>query len=100
MPTHTASLSSDVLNAALHGLEAQKQTIERHIQQVRSMLGLGTGRPGRPPKTAPTQPTAPTPPAPQRPPLCRCRRAADLQVASQLRDTLAHSDQPIVGSIP
>src|SRR5260370_35577593 len=54
MPKHTASLSPDVLNAALHGLEAQKQTIEQHIQQVRSMLGLGSGRRGRPPKAAAT----------------------------------------------
>src|SRR5258708_3629049 len=69
MPTHTASLSSDVLNAALHGLEAQKQTIEQHIQQVRSMLGLGTGRRGRPPKSATTVPTdsgAPARPARKR----------------------------------
>jgi len=57
MPKHTGSLSSDVLNAALHGLEAQKQTIEQHIQQVRSMLGLGTGRRGRPPKSALILPT-------------------------------------------
>src|SRR5258708_16283423 len=63
MPTHTASLSSDVLNAALHGLEAQKQTIEQHIQQVRSMLGLGTGRRGRPPKSAATTPTESAAPA-------------------------------------
>src|ERR1039457_340679 len=52
MPKHTVGLSSDVLNAALAGLEAQKQTIEQHIQQVRSMLRLGTGRRGRPPKSA------------------------------------------------
>jgi hypothetical protein len=57
MPTQTGGLSSDVLNAALHGLEAQKQTIEQHIQQVRSLLGLGTGRRGRPPKFTATVPT-------------------------------------------
>jgi hypothetical protein len=39
MPQHTGGLSSDVLNAALHGLEAQKQKIERHIEQVRTLLG-------------------------------------------------------------
>ncbi len=66
MPTHTAGLSSDVLNAALHGLEAQKQTLERHIQQVRAMLGLGTGRRGRPPKAAAGQPDAPSQPARKR----------------------------------
>lgn len=52
MPTQHGGLSSEVLNAALQGLEAQKQTLERSIQQVRSMLGLGTGRRGRPPKSA------------------------------------------------
>jgi hypothetical protein len=57
MPKQTGGLSPDVLNAALHGLEAQKQTLEQHIQQVRSMLGLGTGRRGRPPKSAATTPT-------------------------------------------
>jgi len=41
MPTHTGDLSSDILNAALAGLEAQKQRIEREIEQVRSMLGAG-----------------------------------------------------------
>ena|ERR1051326_6088670 len=52
MPTQTATLSSDVLNAALAGLEAQKQTLEQHIQQVRSMLGIAPRRRGRPPKSA------------------------------------------------
>src|SRR5260370_9804550 len=69
MRRKTGSVSSDVLNAALRGLEAQKQTIEQHIQQVRSMLGLGTGRRGRPPKSAATVPTesaAPSPPARKR----------------------------------
>jgi len=59
MPTHTGGLSSDVLNAVLQGLEAQKQTIERNIEQVRSMLGIRTGgqkRRGRPPKSAATVP--------------------------------------------
>jgi hypothetical protein len=49
-----------VLNAALHGLEAQKQTIERQIEQVRSLLGIradGQKRRGRPPKSAATVPT-------------------------------------------
>jgi hypothetical protein len=61
MPTQTQSLSSEVLNAALHGLEAQKQSIEKHIQQVRSMLGLGTGRRGRPPKSASAATESPAP---------------------------------------
>jgi len=71
MPPHSGDLSSDVLNAALAGLEAQKQTIERHIEQVRSMLGIradGQKRRGRPPKSAVTvpslvaEPAAPSPP--------------------------------------
>jgi hypothetical protein len=69
MPKQTGGLSSDVLNAALHGLEVQKQTIEQHIQQVRSLLGLGSGRRGRPPKSAATVPAesaAPTRPARKR----------------------------------
>src|SRR5260370_31183565 len=75
MPTHTGALSSDVLNAALAGLEAQKQTIEGHIEQVRSMLGIradGQKRRGRPPKSAATisvestESTAPSRPARKR----------------------------------
>src|SRR6266571_334567 len=72
MPTHTEGLSPDVLNAALAGLEAQKQTIERHIEQVRSMLGIradGSKRRGRPPKSAtavPAESGAPTRPARKR----------------------------------
>src|ERR1700736_3408626 len=75
MPTHTGELSSDVLNAALVGLEAQKQTIEHHIEQVRSMLGIRADRQkrrGRPPKSAaaisavPTESDAPALPARKR----------------------------------
>src|SRR5579872_2939634 len=69
MPKQTGGLSADVLNAALHGLEAQKQTIEQHIQQVRSMLGLGTGHRGRPPMmegAPPTDSAAPASPARKR----------------------------------
>jgi hypothetical protein len=66
MPKRTIGLSPDVLNAALHGLEAQKQTIEQHIETVRSLLGIradGSKRRGRPPKsaaTAATESAAPT----------------------------------------
>jgi hypothetical protein len=52
MPTQTGRLSNDVLNAALAGLEAQRGKIDEQIEQVRSMLGLGTPRRGRPPKAA------------------------------------------------
>lgn len=40
-----------LLSAALEGLELQKQRIEEQIQEVRSLLGKGTGRRGRPPST-------------------------------------------------
>lgn len=48
-------LSQDVLNAALEGLEAQKQKVDEQIQQVRSLLGVGAVRRGRPRKAASTQ---------------------------------------------
>jgi hypothetical protein len=38
-----------LLKAALEGLELQKQRIENQLSEVRSQLGLGTGRRGRPP---------------------------------------------------
>src|SRR5438552_3055789 len=51
MPTQPA-ISHELLEAALHGLESQKITIEAHIAQVRSLLGTGPKRRGRPPKNA------------------------------------------------
>jgi hypothetical protein len=69
MPKHTLGLSPDVLNAALHGLEAQKQMIEQHVETVRSMLGIradGQKRRGRPPKSVATVPAESAPPAPKR----------------------------------
>jgi len=80
MPTQTSRLSSDILSAALAGLEVQKQTIERHIEQVRSMLGVradGQKFRGRPPKSAATisAASAPTvPPAAPAPPTRKRRR--------------------------
>ncbi len=41
-----------LLAAALEGLELQKRRIEDQIQEVRSLLGKGTGRRGRPPVAA------------------------------------------------
>ena len=38
-----------LLEAALEGLEIQKQRINDQIEQVRSMLGHATSRRGRPP---------------------------------------------------
>jgi len=55
MPKQTGRLSHDVLNAALDGLEAQKQKVDEQIQQVRSLLGMGAVRRGRPPKAAATK---------------------------------------------
>ena len=52
MMTSQTAVSHEVLEAALHGLESQKITIEAHIAQVRSLLGNGAKRLGRPPKTA------------------------------------------------
>jgi hypothetical protein len=40
---------NSLLTAALEGLELQKRRIEDQIQEVRLLLGKGTGRRGRPP---------------------------------------------------
>ena len=60
-------MSSEVLNAALSGLELQKRRIEEHIEEVRAMLGLGSEgqkRRGRPPKSAASMPEMPPAPKP------------------------------------
>lgn len=44
-----AAPSREILEAALHGLESQKQKLDDQIAQVRSLLGR---RPGRPPKSS------------------------------------------------
>ena len=41
--------NESILKAALEGLELQKQRIENQLNEVRSQLGMGTGRRGRPP---------------------------------------------------
>jgi hypothetical protein len=38
----------DILEAALHGLELQREKLEEQIAQVRSMLGRRVGRPPKP----------------------------------------------------
>lgn len=48
----SGGLNREVLSAALEGLEAQKRKIDEQLLQVRSMLGLSSGRRGRPPKTS------------------------------------------------
>lgn len=49
MAKTSAAPNSEILEAALQGLETQKQKIDEQISQVRSMMGR---RVGRPPKTA------------------------------------------------
>ena len=55
MPRLTAAPSRDILEAALQGLESQREKLDEQIAQVRAMMGGRTGRPGRPPKVASTQ---------------------------------------------
>jgi len=53
MPRPRKSVTDEsLLNAALEGLELQKQRIEDQIKDVRARLGKGTGRRGRPPGSA------------------------------------------------
>ena len=47
--TAKAIRDNSLLAAALEGLELQKRRIEDQIQEVRLLLGKGTGRRGRPP---------------------------------------------------
>ncbi len=49
MPRTKVSKDHSLLAAALEGLELQKRRIEDQIQEVRLLLGKGTGRRGRPP---------------------------------------------------
>lgn len=48
-PLRKSMEDTSLLNAALEGLELQKQRIEEQIRQVRIRLGQGTARRGRPP---------------------------------------------------
>lgn len=47
MPKFSAAPSREILEAALHGLEAQRQKLDEQIVQVRSMLGRRAGRPAK-----------------------------------------------------
>jgi hypothetical protein len=49
MAKYSSGPNREILEAALQGLEAQKQKLEEQITQVRGMLGR---RPGRPSKSA------------------------------------------------
>ena len=50
-------VGQEILDAALAGLEAQKTILDRHIEEVRSLLGQRG--PGRPKKTASASAEAP-----------------------------------------
>jgi len=53
MPRTGKAIKDDsLLAAALEGLELQRRRIEDQIQEVRLLLGKGTGRRGRPPAVA------------------------------------------------
>jgi len=43
MAKQSATPSNDILEAALHGLEAQRERLDEQIAQVRRMLGGGRG---------------------------------------------------------
>jgi hypothetical protein len=47
MAKQSAAPHREILEAALHGLEAQKHKLEDQIAQVRSMLGGKVGRPAQ-----------------------------------------------------
>jgi peptidoglycan hydrolase CwlO-like protein len=45
MAKRSAAPSREILEAALQGLEAQKDKLEQQIEQVRVMMGRRTGKP-------------------------------------------------------
>jgi hypothetical protein len=45
MAKTSAAPSREILEAALHGLEGQRQKLDEQIAQVRSLLGRRVGRP-------------------------------------------------------
>jgi hypothetical protein len=47
MAKRSAAPSREILEAALQGLEAQKQKLEEQLDQVRAMMGRRVGRPPR-----------------------------------------------------
>src|ERR1700676_4709256 len=60
MPT-SHGISNEILNAALAGLEQQRNHVTEQIAQVRAMLGTAPKRSGRPPKNAVTASTVVSP---------------------------------------
>jgi hypothetical protein len=53
MAKQSAAPHREILEAALHGLEAQKQRLDEQIAQVRSMLGGRAGKPSKAPVWTP-----------------------------------------------
>lgn len=53
-----ATPNKEILEAALQGLEAQKQRLDEQISQVRSMMGQRAGRPAKASATAAVANTA------------------------------------------
>ena len=47
MPKLSAGQNREILEAALQGLEGQRQKLEEQIAQVRSLLGRRAGRPSK-----------------------------------------------------
>jgi hypothetical protein len=47
MPKTSAAPSREILEAALHGLEIQRQKLDEQIAQVRGMIGSRGGRASR-----------------------------------------------------
>ena len=47
MPKLSAGPNREILEAALQGLEAQRQKLDDQISQVRSLLGRRAGRPSK-----------------------------------------------------
>ena len=47
MPRTSSRPDKSILEAALQGLEAQRDKLEEQISQVRGMLGRGPGRPAK-----------------------------------------------------
>jgi hypothetical protein len=51
-PKSSPTADREILEAALHGLELQREKLDQQIAQVRSFLGSPARRPGRPSKNA------------------------------------------------
>jgi hypothetical protein len=59
MAKFSAAPNHEILEAALQGLEAQKNKLDEQIAQVRSMLGRRAGRPAKVASTSSEESAAP-----------------------------------------